>query len=364
MTRAPPPVMDGRSAALRRDGASTRVCQRGVGGALLAALAFLGACTSAEVGVSVDEIVGGIDDFGDPGVVVMIAQLPGSQSMALCTAEVISPRVLLTAAHCVHPMLVGANATFVVYPGQDVAQANQGNTLAVKEVHANPAWSASNLPAGHDSGVIILASPIAIAPLPHNRDAMTPAQKNQPVRFVGYGLTSAAARTSSGKKRQTSALLTDYDATKLFVADPANNTCSGDSGGPVFMTINGKETIVGITSYGDEACAQGGYSTRVDTELGFVEPYVLANDPPALPGANLPEPEGGLDAAPATGAAPTEEPADAGAARVRKPPAGDAGLPGCSLSSGAARSAPSPVALCILLCAFALRIRRRAVALR
>ena len=43
-------------------------------------------------------IIGGVTDTADPAVVLLYAN-----SGSICTATVISPTVLLTAAHCVSP---------------------------------------------------------------------------------------------------------------------------------------------------------------------------------------------------------------------------------------------------------------------
>jgi uncharacterized protein (TIGR03382 family) len=59
----------------------------------------------------------------------------------------------------------------------------------------------------------------------------------------------------------------------------AQGTCNGDSGGPVFITRNGQEEIAGITSYGDDACQQFSSSTRVDTDLDFLDEQVALADP-------------------------------------------------------------------------------------
>jgi len=57
------------------------------------------------------------------------------------------------------------------------------------------------------------------------------------------------------------------------VAGVVSNTCNGDSGGPLTKTINGRETLLGATSYGSASgCALVGYAnvfTRVQ--------YYLAN---------------------------------------------------------------------------------------
>src|SRR2546421_2802642 len=57
-------------------------------------------------------IINGTDDTGDPAVVVVAAQMPNSQQASLCTGSIISPHVILTAAHCVSPATVGAGAKF------------------------------------------------------------------------------------------------------------------------------------------------------------------------------------------------------------------------------------------------------------
>src|SRR5215470_4678966 len=61
-------------------------------------------------------IIGGTTDTGDPSVVALFAHQPGAQNGALCTASVIAPTVLLTAAHCVDPAEVGQGAVFEVLP--------------------------------------------------------------------------------------------------------------------------------------------------------------------------------------------------------------------------------------------------------
>ena len=69
----------------------------------------------------------------------------------------------------------------------------------------------------------------------------------------------------------------------IHIGDSDTQTCHGDSGGPAFQTINGREVIVGITSFGTdtraEVCINGGFDTRVDSVLSFIDSEV---PPPAL----------------------------------------------------------------------------------
>jgi secreted trypsin-like serine protease len=234
-------------------------------------------------------IIGGTTDTGDPGVVLLFAQQPGSQSGSLCTAEIISPHVVLTAAHCVSPTEVGANAVFTVFTGSDFNNPATGQQLSVQKTQPNPNWDPNNLPGGHDVGIAVLAQPTTIKPLPWNQNPMTQTMVGQTVRFVGYGLDNATAQTGAGVKRQTMTMLSAYDNVKLQFNDGTHETCNGDSGGPAFMTLNGVETIVGTTSYGDATCSQGGFDMRVDAEVTFIQSFVTQYDPGMTPPQNPPQ---------------------------------------------------------------------------
>ena len=60
----------------------------------------------------------------------------------------------------------------------------------------------------------------------------------------------------------------------IGVGDSRHGTCNGDSGGPAFMRIDGVETIVGVTSYGNADCSDGGFDARVDSDLAFIDTYL------------------------------------------------------------------------------------------
>jgi MYXO-CTERM domain-containing protein len=259
----------------------------------LFAAGCLGGVAPEDVGAARAPIIGGTLDTADPGVVLVFAQQPGSQSGSLCTGEVVSPHVVMTAAHCVSPSEVGQGAVFTVFTGDDFNQATQADLLPVKETHPNPNWDANNLPGGSDVGVVILQNATTIRPLPFNHAAMTQALVGQNVRFVGYGLDDALNQTGAGVKRVTSTVLSDYDTVKLHFTDGTHETCNGDSGGPAFMTLSGVETIVGVTSYGDPNCNQGGYDTRIDSVSTFVDGYVQTNDPSMTPPSSPPAGDGG-----------------------------------------------------------------------
>ena len=42
------------------------------------------------------------------------------------------------------------------------------------------------------------------------------------------------------------------------------NTCKGDSGGPLIANIDGRFTLVGVTSWGPKGCGPSGFGVYVD----------------------------------------------------------------------------------------------------
>ncbi len=58
----------------------------------------------------------------------------------------------------------------------------------------------------------------------------------------------------------------------MSIVKGQGGACYGDSGGPNLMELDGRTTIVGVTSTGDGACFATNVSSRVDTPsaLGFL----------------------------------------------------------------------------------------------
>jgi secreted trypsin-like serine protease len=227
-------------------------------------------------------ILGGTTDTADPAVVMLQANVSGGYSW--CTAEIVSPHVLMTAAHCVSPQTVGTVTSFQVFIGYDNAsQMNDPSKwLAVQETHYNMAFDANNLQGGQDVAVVILSQPTTITPITMNTTALVSSDVSQSLRLVGYGITSGSdtTGTTAGTKRVVSTPLKSYDSNFVRFGTSTKGTCEGDSGGPAFLTIGGQEVIVGITSYGQVGCTNGTSDTRVDTVAEpFVAPYIAQFDP-------------------------------------------------------------------------------------
>jgi secreted trypsin-like serine protease len=217
-------------------------------------------------------IIGGATDNGDPSVVALFAHARGATSGSLCTATVIAPTKVLTAAHCVDPRVVGSGNVFEVLTGTSLSGAPR---LAVSRTAFDPAFNPNNLVGGHDIAVVTLAQRTSLAPLPINRTALGNANLGIPVRLVGYG-TNTHGNTGAGTKRTVTTRLDDFSNLLAHIGNSGQQTCHGDSGGPAFQVLNGVERIIGVTSFGSDfsatqVCFQGGQDTRVDRMLSFID---------------------------------------------------------------------------------------------
>ncbi len=221
------------------------------------------------------KIINGTEDQGDPSIIAVYAREPEAEGGALCTGTVVSPTVVLTAAHCVHPELVGQNAVFSVLTSWNLLDSeNPSPRLAVKSVHYHPGFSKAALLDGNDIAVVILAEPTQLAPIKINRQSIAPSLVGEDVRIVGYGLNTRFGKEGAGVKRQATLPLDKVDEKFVLTGTWSKGICSGDSGGPVLARIDGEEQVIGVNSFGFLFCLGNSRSTRVDSYLDFVDQFL------------------------------------------------------------------------------------------
>lgn len=269
-------------------------------GKVLIPLLLLAGCTlpSAPVGSRASAIIGGTTDTSDPSVVLVYAQT-GSQGGAICSGEVVSPHMVLTAAHCVDPaVLKTTSAMFAIFLGSNIndqAQANDNsNWLDVASTAFDSQFDVNSLQNGHDIGEVTTTTVIPRALLPIHQTPLSQNDVGKALRLVGFGISSGTdtAGSTAGTRRTVGTTVEGVGSNLLYYGDSQHNTCEGDSGGPAFMTINGVETIVGVTSFGDQTCAQGGADTDVaDYYDSFIAPHIAAAE-----GTTTPPPTKSADA--------------------------------------------------------------------
>ena len=254
--------------------------------AVAVALVVVPACASSDdgdVGTVAAPIIGGTL-AADDNAVVLLASYPTDRSvLATCTATLVAPDVLLTAAHCVDPQN-HPGWIFGMFPGADASAyptlaALEPHLLPISATHAHPAYDRSP-PFTADIAVAILAAPYtAVEPLPIRRDPLTAGMVGQPARIVGYG--QAVVGTPSSTRRQAATVIDGIDVgDTVRVGDAQHLTCLGDSGGPALYTVGGREQVIGVDSYADNGnCDRPAHFRRTDAHLAFIEDYL-----PAAPG--------------------------------------------------------------------------------
>jgi len=248
-------------------------------------LAILTTCGPADISESAggitSAIVGGKAEYGYPAVGVL------QFSNALCTGTLISPKIVLTAAHCV---AVGHSGYFRM--GYNPLYGQDDESRRFSYAVANPAYDKSawvpELGYGgmtaHDVAVVILDKGIKdVTPIKYRTKPLYSSMKKDPVLFVGYGERTPGNNNSVGQKYSVKGSLDVITSQGFmnYVADRYHpqNTCEGDSGGPALYTDpqDGLE-VVGTVSLGDQYCAQFGYNMRVDANAEWIADMVYKYD--------------------------------------------------------------------------------------
>ena len=193
---------------------------------------------------------------GTPGSPLAPASVAIETDDGECTAALWKPRILVTAAHCVHAdekdggPTISASQVAVYPPGADK---NAGPAAVnVTQVLSPDDWGTD----GKDIAFLILDRPLAtpiIARLATDAEVASLSKSGAAATYVGYGVTSRRDDPNTNTSKvplSVSSHLSDdgygggIGVMSIFV-DGVHGTCAGDSGGPWLATIGSELVLLG-----------------------------------------------------------------------------------------------------------------------
>jgi hypothetical protein len=183
------------------------------------------------------KIVNGVPDASSLSVGALV--LDGRMH---CTATVLSPRLLLTAAHCVDNEPLD-HMTFV--PALDVKAPN-ASRLAIEHAIC-PAYLAPN--SESDVALVQLLEKTGLPPAEPRRD---PLEKGQIYEAVGYGFAVIDGSRKLGDGWRRRGPFVAVSVGPIVLADGPAHLCHYDSGGP-FVEVH-TMSVLGIAIGGHSSC--------------------------------------------------------------------------------------------------------------
>lgn len=243
----------------------------------LAAAAALIPLASPAPAATNDVIIGGhpVDIAQSPWTVALSSRdrFGGTRAGQFCGGVVIGPSLVLTAAHCLSPLVLGAppqqmHDLKIIADRTDLLS-SKGKEIPVRDTWVNPQYDAATN-AG-DFAVITLASPLPQSSVIRMAPSGDPAYAPGTVAAVyGWGDTTGTGKYELSLRSASVNVLSDsvceraypgsedgtYQATSMVCAGAVaggRDACQGDSGGP--LVAQGR--LIGLVSWGS-GCGQAG----------------------------------------------------------------------------------------------------------
>lgn len=213
----------------------------------LGGLAFISACSKKEnepaaTTAPPPEVLNGIPIPSTEAPSVGLIKGPNF----ICTGTLIASNIVLTANHCVE------NSSGQLVSLRFTLSSSLSNATSWSTVNSVQRLSSQDL------AIVRLATPLSsIETSEISLNPVTQSMLNQQAEIVGYGdstTSSAPVKEDSGagvKRKGTSLLFRLDDNQATIVSKPSTTrqtVCPGDSGGPMYITSQGRKQLFGVAS--------------------------------------------------------------------------------------------------------------------
>lgn len=267
----------------------------------------LSACGPAgdpgEEGAAAEAIIGGtlVRAGQHPWMVAVLFEDGQGGFYQGCGGALIDSTHVLTAGHCsieynyneaghfFSVQTARAVSTRVALRPESLASLRPEDLLELRRIRVHPSYD--DLTLDFDVAVYELAQPVSLPRYPTLAEVAQTRQwitDRTSVKVLGYGTVDVATGATSDRLRQVNVpLLPNSECAAAYAGLPytvngntvcagfeagGKDSCNGDSGGPLFNTVDGNPVLVGIVSTG-EGCAEAnhpGIYTRVSSFLDYV----------------------------------------------------------------------------------------------
>ncbi len=243
-------------------------------------------------------VVGGTDATGSGFVVAIRVDLGGNLQTA-CTGGLWKPKIVVTAAHC-----VVEEGTSNVYPASNVNVYSQGANLAVSGPVAKATAiiltsgytnSKSGFVEANDIAFLILDKEIGIplvTRLASEAEVSAATLNGKSLNFFGYGQTALDSDVSLSALTLKQTPFQFLGGKTYLYSRTSKNTgaCFGDSGGPVILSTETENLLVGPVSGGSGTPCYPEIKTRAVLSLVASNFSAIAKSALETAGYSLDEP--------------------------------------------------------------------------